>query len=185
MARKKQYELIRSARRTLSVEVRVDGMVIVRAPKKCPQSEIDRFLKERQDWIREKLLLMEARQRDAEKVQPLSEEEQKLSKETAREALEQKLRYYAPKMGVTYGRISVKDQKTRWGSCSSEGNLNFNWRLIMAPPGVMDYVVVHELAHRKEMNHSRNFWKVVEEIMPDYQKYRKWLKENGNILHRY
>ena len=136
MAGKKQYELIKSARRTLSVEVRVDGTVIVRAPKKCPQSEIDRFLRERQDWIQEKLLLMKARQQDAEKVQPLSEEEQKLSKETAREALEQKLRYYAPKMGVTYGRVSVRDQKTRWGSCSSEGNLNFNWRLIMAPPGV-------------------------------------------------
>ena len=185
MARKKQYELIRSARRTLSVEVRVDGTVIVRAPKKCPQSEIDRFLKERQDWIREKLLLMKARQRDAEKVQPLSEEERNLSREAAREAIGQKLWYYASRMGVTYGRVSIRDQKTRWGSCSAEGNLNFNWRLIMAPPGVMDYVVVHELAHRKEMNHSRNFWKVVEEAMPDYRKYKAWLKENGNILHQY
>ena len=179
MARQKQYELIRSARRTLSVEVRLDGTVIVRAPKKCPQSEINRFLKERQDWIQEKLLLMKARQRDAEKVQSLSEEEQKLSKETAREALEQKLRYYAPKMGVTYGRVSVRDQKTRWGSCSSEGNLNFNWRLIMAPPGVMDYVVVHELAHRKEMNHSKAFWNEVEKVIPDYKRWVKWLKEEG------
>ena len=179
MARQKQYELIRSARRTLSVEVRLDGTVIVRAPKKCPQSEINRFLKERQDWIQEKLLLMKARQRDAEKVQSLSEEEQKLSKETAREALEQKLRYYAPKMGVTYGRVSVRDQKTRWGSCSSEGNLNFNWRLIMAPPGVMDYVVVHELAHRKEMNHSSKFWAIVEQEMPDYQERKQRLKELG------
>lgn len=185
MTKQKQYELIKSARKTLSVEIRLDGRIVVRAPKKCPQSEIDRFLAERQDWIREKLLVMKARRKEMEKVHPLSEEERNLSREAAREAIGQKLRYYASRMGVTYGRVSIRDQKTRWGSCSAEGNLNFNWRLIMAPPGVMDYVVVHELAHRKEMNHSRNFWKVIEEAMPDYWKYKAWLKENGNILHQY
>ena len=85
-------------------------------------------------------------------------------------------------MNVTYGRIAVRDQKTRWGSCSAEGNLNFNWRLIFAPEGVLDYVVVHELAHRKEMNHSARFWGVVESYMPEYKKNQAWLKENGNLL---
>ena len=85
-------------------------------------------------------------------------------------------------MGVTYGRISIREQKTRWGSCSSKGNLNFNWRLIFAPPEVLDYVVVHELAHRKEMNHSKAFYAIVESIMPDYRKWKKWLKENGGTL---
>ena len=122
---------------------------------------------------------------DSMKIQPLSEAEQRLYRDKAREIFEQKVSYYAQMMGVSYGRIAIRDQKTRWGSCSGEGNLNFNWRLIFAPAGVLDYVVVHELAHRKEMNHSPRFWKVVEDTMPEYRKYQKWLKENGRGLHRY
>ena len=99
--------------------------------------------------------------------------------------LAEKTAHFAKEMGVTYGRITIREQKTRWGSCSSAGNLNYNWKLVLMPERVMDYVVIHELAHRKEMNHSRNFWKVVEEAMPDYRKYKAWLKENGNILHQY
>ena len=85
-------------------------------------------------------------------------------------------------MGVTYGRISIREQKTRWGSCSSAGNLNFNWRLIFAPESVLDYVVVHELAHRKEMNHSRTFYDIVESILPDYRISRRWLRDHGSSL---
>lgn len=83
---------------------------------------------------------------------------------------------------VKPGRITIRSQKTRWGSCSSKGNLNFNWRLIMAPGEVLDYVVVHELCHLVYMNHSAMFWKLVEEILPDYRKQRQWLKENGRML---
>ena len=122
---------------------------------------------------------------DSMKIPPLSEAEQRLYRDKAREIFEQKVSYYAQMMGVSYGRIAIRDQKTRWGSCSGEGNLNFNWRLIFAPAGVLDYVVVHELAHRKEMNHSPRFWRVVEDTMPEYRKYQKWLKENGRGLHRY
>ena len=85
-------------------------------------------------------------------------------------------------MGVDYGRITVRDQRTRWGSCSAKGNLNFNWRLILAPGEVLDYVVVHELAHRREMNHSKRFWSLVEMVLPDYERRRRWLKENGEAL---
>ena len=90
--------------------------------------------------------------------------------------------YYAQLLGVTYATISIRDQKTRWGSCSSKGNLSFSWRLILAPPKVLDYVVVHELCHRKEMNHSPRFWVLVESMIPDYKTHRKWLKENGEKL---
>ena len=85
-------------------------------------------------------------------------------------------------MGVDYGQITIRSQKTRWGSCSSKGNLNFNCLLLLAPPEVLDYVVVHELCHRKEMNHSPRFWAEVARVMPDYKVRRKWLKDNGNGL---
>lgn len=86
---------------------------------------------------------------------------------------------YAKQIGVTYGRITIRNQKTRWGSCSSKGNLNFNCLLMLTPPEVIDYVVVHELCHRKEMNHSGAFWAEVEKVLPDYKEQVKWLKENG------
>ena len=89
---------------------------------------------------------------------------------------------YAERMQVSYGRITIRDQKTRWGSCSAAGNLNFNWRLVMAPGEVLDYVVIHELAHRREMNHSAAFWNIVESEMPDYRRHREWLKKNGGFL---
>jgi len=182
---KLEYELKKSARRTLSVEIRQDGSILVRAPKNYSKYRIEAFLKEKQGWIQEKRREQEVKERRAEEVRTLSERERSLYREKAREVFEQKAAYYALRMGVTYGRIAVRDQKTRWGSCSSQGNLNFNWRLVLAPPGVLDYVVVHELAHRKEMNHSAKFWAVVKAAMPDYMRYESWLKENGRGLHRY
>ena len=179
------YEIIKSSRKTIAVEVRQDGSVLVRAPRDCPQSRIDTFLKEKQAWVLAKVEEQKEKEADSMKIQPLSEAEQRLYRDKAREIFEQKVSYYAQMMGVSYGRIAIRDQKTRWGSCSGEGNLNFNWRLIFAPAGGLDYVVVHELAHRKEMNHSPRFWMVVEDTMPEYRKYQKWLKENGRGLHRY
>ena len=82
-------------------------------------------------------------------------------------------------MGVSYGRISIRAAKTRWGSCSADGNLNFHWKLVLMPPEILDYVVVHELAHRREMNHSDRFWAQVERVLPDYRERRRWLKEHG------
>ena len=102
--------------------------------------------------------------------------------ELAREIFTRKAAYYASVMKVTYGRISIREQKTRWGSCSSKGNLNFNWRLIFAPEEVLDYIVVHELAHRREMNHSQAFYDIVESVLPEYKKEQKWLREHGESL---
>ena len=95
---------------------------------------------------------------------------------------EVKVKHYAGLMNVQYGRITIRNQKTRWGSCSSKGNLNFNCLLMLAPDEVVDYVVIHELCHLIEMNHSKAFWKQVEQMMPDYKKHRKWLKDHGNEI---
>ena len=106
----------------------------------------------------------------------MPEAEKKYYRNLAREVLGARTGYYARKMGVTYGRISIREQKTRWGSCSSVGNLNYNWKLVLLPEELADYVVVHELAHRTEMNHSENFWRIVEMELPDYRQRRRRLR---------
>ena len=105
-------------------------------------------------------------------------------REAARAKLEERLAHWSAKVGVDFGRVSVRDQKTRWGSCSSKGDLSFNWRLVFAPQAVLDYVVIHELAHRREMNHSKRFWAIVAEYSPDYREHRRWLHENHRALRR-
>mgnify|MGYP003140595166 CR=1 FL=1 len=91
---------------------------------------------------------------------------------------------YAAGLGRSYGRITLRDTRSRWGSCSSAGDLMYSWRLIMAPPEVLDYVAAHEVAHLVEMNHSNAFWAVVGDIFPDHKRCRRWLRENGDRLHR-
>lgn len=91
--------------------------------------------------------------------------------------------YWAPYLGVTFNRLSVKDQRTLWGSCTREGNLNFSWRLALAPDPVLDYLIVHELSHRAQMNHSRRFWSVVETVCPGHRSHRRWLRKHGAALH--
>lgn len=98
------------------------------------------------------------------------------------EVIHDRLQFFNEHYQFSYSRVTLRNQKTRWGSCSSRRNLNFNWRLIMAPIEVIDYVVVHELCHLKEMNHSPRYWALVEEAIPDYKKHRKWLKDNHYLL---
>ena len=93
-----------------------------------------------------------------------------------------KVEHFAKIIGVDYGTITIRMQKSRWGSCSAKGNLNFNCLLMKTPDEVIDYVVVHELCHRKEMNHSPRFWAEVEKIIPDYKKRRSWLKTNSHLF---
>lgn len=100
----------------------------------------------------------------------------------AKVVIPKKVRFWAEQMGEFYGKVTVKNQKKRWGSCSSARNLNFNWRLIMAASEVLDYVVVHELCHLRQMNHSKAFWREVEMVLPDYKVHKKWLESNGKLL---
>lgn len=179
-----EYEIIYSRRRTAAIQVTSDGKVLVRAPFRCPRSFIDSFLLQKEDWVLKHLEQAEKNRGkcpDPERP-PLSEAERARYIKIARDIFTRKTEYYARLMGVTYGRISIREQKTRWGSCSSKGNLNFNWRLILAPEEVLDYVVVHELAHRREMNHSKAFYAVVESVLPDYRRAQRWLRENGQSL---
>lgn len=104
---------------------------------------------------------------------------------TAKQRLQTASTQYANALGASFGRISIRDTRSRWGSCSSDRNLMYSWRLIMAPPAVLNYVAAHEVSHLLEMNHSPDYWRVVASIYPDYKEKRNWLRQNSQILHRY
>ena len=178
------YELIRSRRKTVSIQIREDGRVIVRAPLRLPVRDIDRFVQSREAWI---LTHMEKARRQADSLKsrglsPLSDRQLRDLARRARPVFAERTAHFAELAGVSYGRISIRCQHTRWGSCSAKGNLNFNCLLLLAPPQALDYVVVHELCHRIELNHSPRFWAQVERVMPDYRIWKKWLKEHGREL---
>lgn len=172
--------LVRSSRKTLAVQIRTDGTVIARAPLRMPKDRILCFLSEKASWIRMQQGRMQERENMRQQARiHLDAAQEKELRERAKSVLTQRTAYFARQIGVTYGRITVRDQKTRWGSCSQTGNLNFNFRLILAPLEVLDYVVVHELCHRRQMNHSTQFWQEVAQVLPDYRKRKAWLTENG------
>ena len=161
-------EIIRSKRKTLSLEVKRDGKVIVRAPLKISMKEIQAFIDKHEGWIEKQL--QKIAETPKEDILSLSDNEIRILSEDAKRYIPGKVAYYAEKIGVTYGRITIKHQKTRWGSCSSKGNLNFNCLLMLTPPQVIDSVIVHELCHRKHMNHSEKFYDEVLKAYPDYYK---------------
>lgn len=170
-----------SRRKSLSLRIAPDGSLDIRAPIGMPRREIDRFLEEKADWIAtHRAQVLRDRQQGA--LHAIGAEQLETLKELAREPIYESLRRFAPQMGVNYGRVTIRCQKSRWGSCSSAGNLNFNCLLALAPREVLDYVVVHELAHRLHMDHSAAFWQEVEKVLPDYRVCRDWLRQNGGAL---
>ena len=176
-----EYTTIRSNRRTLTLEIKKDGLV-VRAPIKATDEEINAFVVKHKRWIESRLLKIEERKKALESVEPLSKSDIQALADKALKVMPDRVKYYAEKIGVTYGRITIRNQRSRWGSCSAKGNLNFNCLLMLAPPEVLDSVIVHELCHRKVMNHSDKFYAKVLRVFPDYHNCHKWLKENGDAL---
>lgn len=181
---KEEIEIIikRSHRKTLAVEVHQDGSVILRAPKRASNKRIGEFLDQRRQWIAKYYHKALKEKERLSSVDILSQEEIKELKEQAGKHIEEKVEYYSREMGITYEKIKIGCQKTRWGSCSSKGTLSFNCLLELGPEAVMEYVVVHELCHRVELNHSEKFWNLVEEWMPDFQLSKEWLKDHGQEL---
>lgn len=116
---------------------------------------------------------------DPENARQVRDRARSFLAEMALARIRDRLEVYAPRIGVSYGRVTVRNQRTRWGSCSAKGNLNFNWRLILAPEKCLEYVVIHELCHRREFNHSARFWDLVQRQMRDYQVWKDYLKKNG------
>ena len=176
-----EFEVIRSNRKSMAVEIKLNKLII-RAPMQATNEEINAFMLKNKAWIQKHLAKAQAQQQVAASVKKLTMDEIRQLADKALEVIPERVKYYAPLVGVTYGRITIRNQRSKWGSCSSKGNLNFNCLLMLAPPEVIDSVVVHELCHRKEMNHSDRFYAEVLRVFPDYHKWDKWLKDNGTIL---
>lgn len=214
-------KIIRSRRRTLSLEVTPEATLIVRAPLKTSSASIEEMIRQKRSWILRKQ--DEMKRRPASPCHEYTDGEiflflgrsyplhivdwgsttikrsdklyvsRKLMPhirnvlkhwyiEQARKDLEARCRCFSMKTGLTPTAIRISDARKRWGSCTHTGNLNFSWRLLQAPPGIINYVVVHELVHLSQPDHSKKFWEKVRKIMPDYERRRKWLHENERLL---
>ncbi len=215
-------KLIRTKRKTISLQVTDDAKLVVRAPINASDEAIKRVILKHRDWIEKKrreVLSRDPRHSNKEFVngegflylgkyyklrivdgqkEPLRLENEFLLskeylptakevfinwyKERAYEKISERVEWYARMRGFNYNKINITDAQKRWASCSHKRNLNFSWRLIMAPLPVIDYVVVHELVHLEERNHNKTFWSKVKMLMPDYEKHREWLKKYGHLL---
>ena len=175
------YVIKKSRRRTMSITVGSDLKVIVKIPLGMSSEVAVNFIHEKKEWIKKQISKVEKQKKIAVGLGILSDCEIRKLKKKARNIIQQRVEHYAGISGINYNRVFIRLQKTRWGSCSRDGNLNFNCLLVLMPLEILDSVVVHELCHRKYMNHSKQFYAEVEKIFPDYRKCSKWLKENGGI----
>ena len=171
-------QLIRCRRKSVGIRIEGTGEIIVRAPLRMPESEIRKVLESKRSWIEKTLQKIKARAQEPK----LTEEELAALVKQAKKVIPPRVAERARQIGVTYGRIAIRKQKSLWGSCSAKGNLNFNCLLMLCPEDVLDYVIVHELCHRKELNHSVRFWTEVARILPDYKQPLKWLKNEGQSI---
>ncbi|HAY40914.1 MAG TPA: hypothetical protein DCX64_01455 [Gammaproteobacteria bacterium] len=212
-----KYKLVRSERKTLSLQINNKAQLIVRSPHRLSNKEIEKFICEKSEWINNKIALSQSnivsKHRYIENedflylgnLYPLilskqikallfdgksfissigdKEDFLKWYKSAFTKIAIPRLNYYADTFQLKYNKVRIKAQKTLWGSCSKENNINLNYLLIMAPVAVIDYVIVHELAHTVYKNHSKMFWALVASILPEYKNSIKWLKENGYKLH--
>ena len=173
------YIIQKSRRRSMSIHVADDKKVIVKVPLGTPTFIAEKFMMEKKDWIMKQREKVKNQTALADSRGPLTEEDIKQIKKKAKKVIPERVEYYAKVAGISYNKIFIRLQKSRWGSCSVDGNLNFNCLLVLMPPEVLDSVVVHELCHRRHMNHSREFYDEVFRIFPNYKRCDKWLKQNG------
>lgn len=173
-----EYTILRSRRKTIAIQITPAGQVLVRCPLGMSKRQIQQFVDSKREWICTHL----TRIVQTPVLPPFSEEEIKEMVQWAKDTLPERVAFWAARAGVTYDRITIRRQHSRWGSCSSKGNLNFNCLLALVPEAVLDYIIVHELCHRRHMNHSPVFWAEVARLLPDYPQARAWLRDKGGAL---
>lgn len=175
-----EYKIIKSKRKSIGIEIKSDLTVIVRAPFFTSERTIKKLVEEKSDWIEKKLKQIEERNKNS--LPEFTNSELESLRDKTRALITPKAEHFAKILGVSFKKLSVKKQRSVWGSCSAKKNINFNLLLCLCPENVVDYIVVHELCHLKHLNHSKNFWGAVEKILPDYKTAKLWLKTEGNKL---
>ncbi|WP_337508582.1 M48 family metallopeptidase [Ruminococcus sp.] len=175
-------EVRRSKRKSAAIKITADMQIVVFVPVYVSDNEIERMVISKSKWIDEHMLKVQSTIDERSKLEKITFEQIKELADQAVEYIPKRVKYYAEKENFVYNKITIKNLVSRWGSCSTKGNLNFNCLLMLTPDYVIDYIVVHELCHLREMNHSEKFWAEVEKIMPDYQRAELWLKQNGGNL---
>lgn len=175
-------EVRRSKRKSAAIKITADMQIVVFVPLYVSDNEIERMVILKSKWIDEHMLKVQSTIDERSKLEKITFEQIKELADQAVEYIPKRVKYYAEKENFIYNKITIKNLVSRWGSCSTKGNLNFNCLLMLTPDYVIDYIVVHELCHLREMNHSEKFWADVEKIMPDYQRAELWLKQNGGNL---
>lgn len=175
-------EVRRSKRKSAAIKITADMQIVVFVPLYVSDNEIERMVISKSKWIDEHMLKVQSTIDERSKLEKITFEQVKELEDQAVEYIPKRVKYYAEKENFVYNKITIKNLLSRWGSCSTKGNLNFNCLLMLTPDYVIDYIVVHELCHLREMNHSEKFWAEVEKIMPDYQRAELWLKQNGGNL---
>lgn len=175
-------EVRRSKRKSAAIKITADMQIVVFVPLYVSDNEIEKMVISKSKWIDEHMLKVQSTVDERSKLEKITFEQVKELADQAVEYIPKRVKYYAEKENFVYNKITIKNLVSRWGSCSTKGNLNFNCLLMLTPDYVIDYIVVHELCHLREMNHSEKFWAEVEKIMPDYQRAELWLKQNGGNL---
>lgn len=175
-------EVRRSKRKSATIKITADMQIVVFVPLYVSDNEIEKMVISKSKWIDEHMLKVQSTVDERSKLEKITFEQIKELADQAVEYIPKRVKYYAEKENFVYNKITIKNLVSRWGSCSTKGNLNFNCLLMLTPDYVIDYIVVHELCHLREMNHSEKFWAEVEKIMPDYQRAELWLKQNGGNL---
>ena len=175
-------EVRRSKRKSAAIKITADMQIVVFVPLYVSDNEIEKMVISKSKWIDKHMLKVQSTIDERSKLEKITFEQVKELADQAVEYIPKRVKYYAEKENFVYNKITIKNLVSRWGSCSTKGNLNFNCLLMLTPDYVIDYIVVHELCHLREMNHSEKFWAEVEKIMPDYQRAELWLKQNGGNL---
>lgn len=170
------YEMRISRRaRNLRLTVHPDGRVVITKPVHISEERVIRFIQKHADWIEEKIVHLQMH--PAPLLAKHSTRDYKQNKEKARQLVHERIAYFNNESHFAFGSIRIGNQRSRWGSCSARGNLNFNYKIVFLPKELQDYVVVHELCHLKELNHSKKFWDLVNEKIPDWKKLKLKLKK--------
>jgi len=176
MEKKIPYKLKRSKRaKRVRLAVYCDGSVVITSPFGIHQSLIEKFLADKKQWVLDKILFFKSI--DSKAIRNFSHKDYTENKDQALALVLERVEFYNKVYGFSFNKILIKNQKTRWGSCSRKGNLNFNCRIANLPTPLADYIIVHELCHLKEFNHSQKFWNLVAQAVPDYQNLKKELRE--------